>query len=967
MNPGNTVRSTNYPSLGPGLVITTKTIFGREYADVFFEKTKEKLTVPVDDLVVCDPPDIKLQKGIYSSAGRFLLRLLLEKIHAQKSRAELQTVGGFKIIPLPHQLLAVDFVLNRFKPRALIADEVGLGKTIEAALIYEEMKARGIAGRALIIAPSGLCLQWQEELRSRFFEEFPVYDRDTVLALKRLDGENSNVWMLSEGIITSIDFIKPRKIHEGLNERLAAQRKWHNEHIFEAAVKAGFDVVIIDEAHKLTKDMSGEETARYKVGKAFAEAVPVLLLLTATPHQGDSAKFKNLLNLIDPLLFYTEDDLAPENVRKVTVRHNKRAAVDMQGRRIFKQRITSLYPIKRETLGDKIELELYEAVTDYVREFYNLAFQENDRTMMFLLLIYQRMVSSSSRAIFVSLSRRLELLLARRREVVESLDKTEAEEEEFSLEQLEELTAEEQLIRLEEHARGEKRRLYDLGKEIRYLQRCVELARKATLGRNDAKFLELLKVIDEFQARENDLQLKFIIFTEFVETQYYLNESLQHLGYTTAMINGRMSPSEKLRQKNLFQEEAQFLISTDAGGEGINLQFCRVMINYDLPWNPMRLEQRIGRIDRIGQKYDVKIINFQLIDTVEQYVREVIEKKLYTVQKEFQDGEDKLADILSTLEDEFSFENIYIDAVLKRQEEAAELETLAQEIYQRAEEIIRGGQLLIPFTELKGRASLDRQDLLRHREQVRHLLEGYLQVEGRQLFSYREKIETYYFNDPATGKRFSNVVFDPHHGVDEEKHSLFSLSHPYMGQLVKQLGEELADDITAKLLVKEKRFAGEKGYLAIYRLELTNNIDPPQKHIIPCFLGTGGEKKKRISRWFAGVDQFKAEELEIGKSPSDPDTLSRQADTMAEEWAGELFYELSATIGGKIQEEEEKTEKYYEDKKESIRRVVIDNIREARMKELEKEKHEKLNELDRRRLLIPSLVLLQIAYVEFES
>jgi superfamily II DNA or RNA helicase len=969
MNPGTTVRSNTHPSKGSGLVIAVKTIFGREYVDVFFEKTREKLIVPADDLVICEPPEVKLEKGLFSSADRFLLRLLMERIRELKSGSGLQSAGNFKIIPLPHQLLAVDFVLDRFKPRALIADEVGLGKTIEAALIYEEMKARGMARRALIIAPSGLCVQWQEELKLKFFEEFSIYDRETVLSLKKLHGEESNVWTVSDKIITSIDFIKPKRIPHELEGRFARQRQWHNKHVFEAALNAGFDVVIIDEAHKLTKDMSGEETARYKVGKAFSEAAPVLLLLTATPHQGDSAKFKNLLNLIDPYLFYRESDVTPENVKKVTVRHNKRAAVDLQGRRIFKQRITSLYLIERKTVENRIELELYDAVTGYVSDFYNLAYQQNDRTMMFLLLIYQRMVSSSSRAIFVSLSRRLESLQARRRQLAGGLDEPDGEDEEPSLDQLEELAAEEQLARLEQHVQSgrDKRQIRDLEMEISHLQRCVALARRATLGRNDAKFVKLLEVIDEFKARENDPHLKFIIFTEFVETQYYLNECLQNLGYTTALINGRMSAREKLQQKKLFQEKAQFLISTDAGGEGINLQFCRVMINYDLPWNPMRLEQRIGRIDRIGQDHDVKVVNFQLAGTVEQYVREVIERKLYTVQQEFQDGEDKLADILSTLQDEFSFENIYINAVLKRQREAAELETLAQEIYRRARVIISEGQLLIPFTELKDKYTVNRRDLERRREQARRLVERYLQVEGRQLIPYRSKPGVYYFEDPLTEKRLSNVIFDARYALDNEDFELLSLSHPYVERLVEQLEESLAGDVTAKLQMKEKRFAGEKGYLLIYRLTLANYVDRPREYVIPCFVGVDGSKRERITRWFAGRDDLWTEELAVGSLHYDLQPVCCQADAMAEQRAEELFYELSAVMEQELQEAEQKMQKYYADKEESIRRVAVDNIQEAKLRELEQDRWEKRRELDRRRRLAPSLERLQIAYVEFDQ
>ena len=209
-------------------------------------------------------------------------RLLFERMR-ELSGAGFQSAGNFKIIPLPHQLLAVDFVIDRFKPRALIADEVGLGKTIEAALIYEELKARGLVGRVLIITPSGLCGQWREEMKQKFFEDFSVYDRELVLSLKKLRGEESNVWSFSDKIITSIDFLKPRRISRVLYRRLAGQRQWHNEHVFEAAVNAGFDMIIIDEAHKLTKDMSGEETARYKVGKAFSEVAPVFLCLPLPP------------------------------------------------------------------------------------------------------------------------------------------------------------------------------------------------------------------------------------------------------------------------------------------------------------------------------------------------------------------------------------------------------------------------------------------------------------------------------------------------------------------------------------------------------------------------------------------------------------------------------------------------------------------------------------------------------------
>ncbi|WP_062399975.1 DEAD/DEAH box helicase [Methanogenium cariaci] len=287
-------------------------MFGETYADVFFEKSMEKLTLPVSDLMVRDTPDAAFSAGRFVSADQFLLRLLHDQITAASTQGLIQSAANFKIIPLPpHQILAVNFVLDQFKPRALIADEVGLGKTIEAALIFEELKARNIAKRALIVAPSSLCLQWQDEMKSKFGEDFAIYDRDTIKTLQQLHGQETNIWKLTDTIITSIDYLKPRNMNEELGERTNENRMRHNTSVYEAAVHVGFDVVIIDEAHKLTKDESGNETARYRLGKALAEATPFMLLLSATPHQGDTAKFRNLLTLIDPYQFYKECDITP--------------------------------------------------------------------------------------------------------------------------------------------------------------------------------------------------------------------------------------------------------------------------------------------------------------------------------------------------------------------------------------------------------------------------------------------------------------------------------------------------------------------------------------------------------------------------------------------------------------------------------------------------------------------------------
>lgn len=962
MKIGDQVRCQAAAEKGLGVIVGQQKLFQHDYVEAFFAGSGETISFPVSELVVVQSPEEMVRQQQFSSARRFLLHLFNQQLQAAYTGDGLQTAANFKILPLPHQLLAVKYVLDQPLPRVLIADEVGLGKTIEAALIYEELKARGIVNRVLIVAPSGLCLQWQEELRQKFDEDFAIYDRDSVQTLKQLHGQSTNIWTLKDCIITSLDFIKPKKMNEEIKEAALRRRAWHNEHVSEAAALAGFDLVIFDEAHKLTKDMSGEETARFKVGKALAETVPCFLLLSATPHQGDSVRFQHLLSLVDPHRFYRGCELNPDNVRTITVRNNKRAVVDFQGQRLFKQRITSLCKISRDKAEDQIEMQLYAEVSEYVSEFYNMARQEQNQTMMFLLLLYQRMVSSSSQAIWKSLSSRL----AKLKELRQKLEMRQHEEtDEFEADEIRDLVAEDQMVYLENQP------YQDLLKNVSYLQmeigileKLVDLARQASLGRNDAKLRTLLEIIDEFRIRENDPELKFIIFTEFVETQFYLNNCLHNLGYKTAMINGRMSAEEKQAAKELFRTEALFLISTDAGGEGINLQFCRVLINYDLPWNPMRLEQRIGRIDRIGQKYDVKVVNFQLEDTVEQKVRTVIEDKLERIKLEFNDGEDKLADILSTLEEEFSFEQIYIDAVQKRLHDAAKLEKMAEEIYQRAVDVIGKGELALPFSQLEENYSVSAWELEKKGKESKQLLEGYLDIFGVPLQQYKGRQGVYYFDDPTSGKHWKNVIFHQSQVLEKEECELLGPGHPYMMTVSAKVAQELAMDISSRMQVEESKFAGETGVLFIYKLKLSNYVDKERLFIIPCFISAAGQYNSRISKYFQDMLERVRDLIEI-EPVLDWDMLIEKGQINAERLAEAIYYEETLNLEEKIRKQEESRQAYFLAREKALLRIAVNNIRDARLNELQEEMRAFQLQSRRRRQLIPSLNCEQIAYVEF--
>ncbi len=744
-NLGDTVQlNTNQTARVVGLT----ELFGQRYADVFIEPDGPVRRVPLAELRPLADPLAALGGSLHpgSRGGQtipaplFLARLAAHQLAAMLTQGGVLLAANFRVTPLPHQVLAVDFVLGQFRPRAMIADEVGLGKTIEAAMVYEELKLRHQARRVLVVVPAGLTRQWQDELVQKFGEGFVVYDRALVSALREIHGQETNLWTLHDQVITSLDFVKPQRARPDLSQRERARREAHNQRIFQDIVEAGWDMAIFDEAHKLSKHADGSETARYRVGEALAQAVPVFLLLTATPHQGDAARFLHLLNLVDPYAFNQVTDLHPDRVGAVVWRTRKRAAVDGQGRRLFKQRLTDVYPVDRSGPEHALERELCDAVTGYVRDNYNRAMGRGDRAFGFLMMLFQRLVTSSTQAIYEALRKRLEKLRALQavlEQVNHSGRATEFDEEAATDDDAQDVLDE--LLDVPGVVDGA-----GLVQEIAIIERLLDLARRARTG-HDAKMAALLDIIDEVCRREGDPKTKFLIFTEFVATQAAIRQTLEGMGYQVAVINGRQKLDERVAARQAFAGEAQFLVSTDAGGEGINLQFCHVMVNYDLPWNPMKLEQRIGRLDRIGQAHDVLVLNLLIQDSVERRVRQVLEAKLELIRQQY--GEDKLADILSTLQDEFNFDRLYMDALLQRQAEAAQLERVAQQIYERALEVLEQDELLLP--QVQARMEDYRERLVEvSQERVKAMLFGYLAAYGEALHEYSRRPGVYYFDLP---------------------------------------------------------------------------------------------------------------------------------------------------------------------------------------------------------------------------
>jgi superfamily II DNA or RNA helicase len=520
--------------------------------------------------------------------------------------------------PLPHQIVALERALATNPIRLLFADEVGLGKTIEAGLVISELLARGRARRILIVAPKGVQLQWVSELSQHFGEDFVLVGQGGI----PVDG-GIDPWTTFDRVICSFDSIKPLRLRSGWDPTRVSQ---YNRLRFERVTAARWDLVVIDEAHNVSG--SSEDVARYQLAVGLAAVSNHLLLLSATPHSGKSDAFTRLLGLLDER-FNSGLTLNQTNVSPLVVRSDKRRTVDARGRPLFQPRTTRLQLVR---YGSRhVERHLYDSVTDYVRHGYQRAKLEKRPAVGFLVLLMQRLASSSTAAVLSALERR---------KLAITVEGTQLALFSESAAEWGELSGEEQLQALQD-ALGAA-----WGDELAEVELLIDLARQASDAGMDAKARELLRLLDELAAAESDPALKIVVFTEFTQTQRMLSELFEDAGIETVVINGQMGVHERALAQNTFRERARVLISTDAGGEGVNLQFAHIIINYDLPWSPSRIEQRIGRVDRIGQPHAVTAINLAMEESVDARVLEVLESKLAIILAEL--GTDKAGDILNS-------------------------------------------------------------------------------------------------------------------------------------------------------------------------------------------------------------------------------------------------------------------------------------------------------------------------------
>ena len=537
-----------------------------------------------------------------------------------------------RIALLPHQLWVCKRVLESWPTRWLVADDVGLGKTIEAGLILTPLLSSGRVRRLLVLAPASLVEQWQVRLREMFDIRISIY-------VAEVDTQTSDFWNTQDRVIASAHTL-----------RLDTGNRW--ERLFDAQP---WDLVLIDEAHHMNVDEQGHRTLSYQLVEGLQERGKIrsLVLFTGTPHRGKDTGFLSLLKLLRPENFNPDLPLEEqvEKLRSVMIRNNKQSVTDMSGKALF----TDIRSVRETYTYSPSEARFYEQLTRFIvtGKAYAAGLGFQDRRVVILVLItMQKLASSSVAAVRKALARRL----VRLQEA-----KTKLEESRVDRARLEELQAEDDPANLDEISRLEERVVENLSgvnlnpNEIPALQELLVAANSVT---EETKIERILAVIDESFADRSVL-----FFTEYKATQALLMSALhkRHGDGCVTFINGdgfiedvqdasgnisHRREDRRVAAARFNRGEVRFLVSTEAAGEGVDLQeHCAALIHVDLPWNPMRLHQRVGRLSRYGQTEPVDVVTVRNPETVESRIWDLLDEKLKRISLAFQSAMDDPEDI----------------------------------------------------------------------------------------------------------------------------------------------------------------------------------------------------------------------------------------------------------------------------------------------------------------------------------
>jgi len=611
----------------------------------------------VDQLQI--PPDRQSFEG---DATLFRLGVEAQRLGLAYEYDPFFSLSIARVDPLPHQLEAVyDYFLKLPRIRFLLADDPGAGKTIMAGLLLKELKARGLVKRVLIVAPANLTFQWQRELKDKFREQFEVMRSDVLRA-----NYGQNPWQDRSQVVTSLSWVS----------RVEDAR--------ESLLRSHWDLIIVDEAHKLSAYADDRKTLAYKLGESLSSMTDHYLLMTATPHKGDPENFCRFLSLLDRDVYGSVESLQEAMRRQEApfyLRRTKEALTTFPDpetghvHRLFTSRDVRTAAFEL----DGPELEFYDELTRYVEDQSIRASGDDSargRAVGFTMAMLQRRMASTVYAV----RRTLERMKSRREQILADPEKYRRELVERRLpDDFDELTDEEQqeiVAQLEDVVASINPA--DLRLDISRLSALIDHARVLERREIESKLVRLKAILTE-QGVFSNPKTKLLVFTEHKDSLDFLvgdgqdgrpYGKLREWGLTVAQIHGGMKIGDRdavgsrIWAEREFRENAQVLVATEAAGEGINLQFCWLMVNYDIPWNPVRLEQRVGRIHRYGQEHDCLVFNFAAVNTREGRVLQKLLERLKEIRREL--GTDQVFDVVGEIFPANLLERLFRDMYARR-------------------------------------------------------------------------------------------------------------------------------------------------------------------------------------------------------------------------------------------------------------------------------------------------------------
>lgn len=718
---------------------------------------------PHDQLVKCRDPWSDAAQEKWSTFKELQLRIRAAEFWLGNNHGQL---GDARTDLLPHQVCLVHDVVERSPRRLMIAEEVGMGKTIETGMIIHALMQRRELDRCLIICPAGQINQWQEELESKLKIQFSVYRQD-------VDGSRAFTF---PKVIASLDTVKLDEPSKRL------KNKSHREVLLSAP---DWDLVIFDEAHRLTAKTYGQKTDKtlnYRLAEALCERTRDFLFLTGTPHDGDDYKFRNLLKALDPEVDFDSSE-SERFFGKLILKNRKSQAIGADGKKLFREvqvKKISLPPLQNG------EAQFHDALTAYLREGYGVAEQDpsniRNRAIGFVMTTFQKLATSSIEAVKKALQKRLNLLESQDQRTDKVL-----EDERFK--------GEEEESESEEIQNKELRKPF-VDEELKTLRELVNHPVS-----KEAKWIELCQLLDEITKQA--LQEKFLIFTEYRGTVAFLKRELEsrYGDNAVVVIMGGMNADDRKESIDKFREDSscRFLISTEAGGEGINLQFCNIMVNYDLPWNPFRVVQRIGRIHRIGQQRNMQVFNFQILNTLDARLSDSHENRVENAAERLSkvtglDIEDVRGQLLGFAQEFIDYEAVYRDAIRKGNTRESEAE-----IARGIEEAKKAFELAYhtvfrhatePFNPERFQSLIGCGLTL---EDMRVWLEDYLKSQGRKLM-WRKDEQLWEFLIPekikhllSAGKKNVRGTFDREMAMQHPKIELLAFGHPAMDIILRSV------------------------------------------------------------------------------------------------------------------------------------------------------------------------------------